>query len=132
MLFRSQQQPDYSVALNNLGLSFSSLGQYGLAIESLQRAIRISPDMVEAHYNLGHIYNKAGRDKLAIESYKQAILLKPDLAEAHNNLAFIYLNRGERGLALEHYSLLKSINYEMARKLFAAIFKDKLLNANSR
>jgi len=36
---------------------------------------------------------------------------------------------GERGLALEQYSLLKSLNYELAQKLFAAIYKDKILDA---
>jgi Flp pilus assembly protein TadD len=64
-----------------------------------------------------------------MESYRQAIKLKPDFAEAYNNLAILYLQRGERALALEQYALLKVLNYEMAEKLFALIYRDKILDA---
>jgi hypothetical protein len=33
---------------------------------------------------------------------------------------------------LEQYSLLKQINYDMARKLFAEIYKDKLIDVKAR
>jgi tetratricopeptide (TPR) repeat protein len=73
------------------------------------------------------VFSKTGRRKQAIGSYKQSVLLKPDLAEAHNNLAILYLRRGERGLALEQHSLLKLINYEMAKRLFAVIYRNRIV-----
>jgi len=50
----------------------------------------------------------------------------------NSNLAILCLQPGERGLALEQYGLLKSINYEMAEKVFALIYKDKVLDARRR
>jgi len=50
----------------------------------------------------------------------------------NSNLAILCLQLGERGLALEQYGLLKSINYEMAEKVFALIYKDKVLDARRR
>ena len=88
--------------------------------------------MAGAHYNLGFALSKTGRRKQAISSYKQALLLKPDFAEAHHNLAILYLEQGERALALEQYSLLKSIDYELAQKLFAIIYRDKIVNVGGR
>ncbi|HEY5401943.1 MAG TPA: tetratricopeptide repeat protein, partial [Pyrinomonadaceae bacterium] len=102
------------------------------AIESLQQATRLKPDLAEAQYNLGFVFSKKGRAKLAIKSYEQALLLKPDFAEAHNNLAIIYVQQGDRARALEQYTLLKAIDYELAQKLFAMIFKDKILTVGSR
>jgi tetratricopeptide (TPR) repeat protein len=86
--------------------------------------------MAQAHYNLGYVFGKAGRYKQAILSYNQALLLKPDFAEAHSNLAIIYIRRGERALALQQYTLLKAIDYDLAQKLFAIIYKDKILNVD--
>jgi len=44
----------------------------------------------------------------------------------------ILLKLGERGLALEQYGVLKSINDEMAKKVFALIYKDKVLDARGK
>jgi tetratricopeptide (TPR) repeat protein len=68
-----------------------------------------------------------GRTRQAIACYEQALLSKPDFAEAHHNLAVLYVQRGKRSLALDHYTLLKSIDYQMARKLFQIIYQDKIL-----
>ena len=88
--------------------------------------------MATAHFNLGFILRLRGRTRQAIASYKQALLRKPDFAEAHHNLAVLYVERGERSLALDHYTLLKSIDYEMARKLFQIIYQDKILKVQSQ
>ncbi|MBI4834092.1 MAG: tetratricopeptide repeat protein [Planctomycetes bacterium] len=54
----------------------------------------------------------------AIESYKEAIRLKPDYIEAHNNLGIAYLLSGNRDKALAEYNILKSLNKELADKLY--------------
>jgi tetratricopeptide (TPR) repeat protein len=57
------------------------------AIEHLEQALRIKPDLPEAHYNLGIALEKAGRVPEAIQHYKQALRIKPDFTQAQNALA---------------------------------------------
>ena len=61
--------------------------------------------------------------KEAIEACKQAIRFKPDDAEAHYILVIVYLQLNDRGSALEEYKILKTLNPEMANKLFNLIYE---------
>jgi len=54
---------------------------------------------------------------------KQAIRIKPDYAEAHCILGVTYLMTGDKGSALEEYKILKTVNAELANKLFNMIYK---------
>ena len=83
---------------------------------------KTSPD-VEVYFKLGNTHAKEGRYQEAIEAYKQVIKLKPDLAEAHNNLGLAYLKIKDKVNALEEYKILKTLNAEMANKLFNLINK---------
>jgi hypothetical protein len=44
----------------------------------------------------------------------------------------LYLERGQRSLALEQYHSLKSVDPEMAEKLFQMIFQDKILKVREQ
>jgi tetratricopeptide (TPR) repeat protein len=79
--------------------------------------------MATAHYNLGVAHAKLGRYLATIESYKQAIRIRPDLAEVHNNLGNNYLMTGDKGSALEEYKILKTLDAELANKLFHLIYE---------
>jgi tetratricopeptide (TPR) repeat protein len=116
-------KPDYVEAHNNLGVAYGSLGRWQEAMEACKQAIRIKPDAAEAHNNLGVAYGNLGRYQDAIEAYKQAIKIKPDLAEAHCNLGLMYLVTGDKSLALEEYKILKTLDAELANKLFNAIYE---------
>lgn len=61
----------------------------------------------------------------AIEALKQAIRIKPDLADAHFSLGVTYAAFNDKGSALEHYKILKSLNSELANKLFNFIYNTK-------
>lgn len=114
--------PDNASAHFILGASYIALGMCKEAIESYKQGIRINPDQVEAHYNLGIAYIKSDMYKEAIESYKQAIKVDPDYANAHYSLGIIYSSK-DRGSALEQYKILKSLDFELANKLFNQISK---------
>jgi Flp pilus assembly protein TadD len=117
-------KPDYAAdAYYNLGVVYSKFGRHQDAIESFKQAIKINPDDDEAHFNLGVTYYKLGRYQDAIESYKQAIRIKPDYAGAHYNLGVAYLKTGDKGSALEEYKILKTLDAELANKLFNLINK---------
>jgi Flp pilus assembly protein TadD len=116
-------KPDYAEAQSNLGVAYSSLGRHQDAVEAYKQAIRIKPDYADAHYMLGVTYGGLGRYQDAIESYKQTIRIKPDDADAHSNLGSAYFLTGDKGSALEEYKILKTLDAELANKLFNLIYK---------
>ncbi|MCX7771382.1 MAG: tetratricopeptide repeat protein [Proteobacteria bacterium] len=59
----------------------------------------------------------------SMEAYKQAIRIKPDDAKAHYNLGLVYLILNDRNSALDFYKKLKTLNPEMANRLFNLIYK---------
>jgi Tfp pilus assembly protein PilF len=115
--------PDYADAYYNLGIVYGNLGRYQDEMESYKQAIRIKPDLADVHYNLGIAYINLRRYQDAIESYKQAIRIKPDYAKAHYGLGVAYLIVSDKGSALEEYKILKTLDTELANKLFKLIHK---------
>jgi len=116
-------KPDYAEAQSNLGVAYSKLGRHQDAVEAYKQAIRIKPDYADAHYMLGVTYGGLGRYQDAIEAFKQAVRIKPDDADAHSNLGNAYLLSGDKGSALEEYKILKTLDAELANKLFNLINK---------
>lgn len=76
------------------GNDYNELGQYKLAIEEYNKAIRVQSDYFPAYFNRGIIHSKLGHYQQAIEDYTEVIRLKPDYAEAYNNRSSIYLTQG--------------------------------------
>ena len=113
----------YTEAHYNLGAAYGKLGRWQDEIESYKQAIRIKPDYAEAYNNLGVAYHSLGRYQDAVEACKQAIRIKPGYAEAHYNLGNAYLLSGDKGSALEEYKILKTLDAELANKLFNLIYK---------
>jgi tetratricopeptide (TPR) repeat protein len=116
-------KPDLAMAHFNLGNNYTALKKFEEAIESFKQAIRIKFDYAEGHSNLGAAYNQVGRYQDAIESYKQATRIKPDFGEAHLNLGMTYLRIGNRGSALEEYKILRSLDKDLADRLFSLIYE---------
>jgi len=116
-------KPDDAAAHYDLGVTYAELGRHQDAIEAYKQAIRIKPDFAEAHNNLGAAYGSLEHHQEAIEAYKQAIRIKPDHATAHFNLGLTYcLITGDKGSALEEYKILKTLDTELANKLFNLIY----------
>jgi tetratricopeptide (TPR) repeat protein len=63
------------------------VGKQAEAIENLEQALRINPNLAEAHYNLGGALQRAGRLAEAIQHYEEALRLKPDFVQAQTALA---------------------------------------------
>jgi tetratricopeptide (TPR) repeat protein len=116
-------KPDDAMAHNNLGTTYGTLGRHQEEIEAYKQAIRIRPDFAGAYGNLGAAYGGLGRYQESIEACKQAIRIKPDNAESHYNLGITYLMVDDKGSSLEEYKILKTLDAEMANKLFNLIYK---------
>jgi tetratricopeptide (TPR) repeat protein len=115
-------EPDDATAHNTLGVAYGNLGRHQEALEAYKQAIRLKPEYAEARYNLGVAYAKLGRWQEAADACKQAIRLKPEYAEAHYMLGVGCFALGDRGAAMEEYRSLKSLDADLAGKLFKLLY----------
>jgi hypothetical protein len=55
--------------------------------------------------------------------YEMAIRLKPDYLMAHYGLGLAYILSSDRDSALKQFKILKTLNQELADRLFNLIYK---------
>ena len=89
---------------NNLGNSYSEIGDTEQALLALERAVEINPSLAESRLNLGNIYLKKERIGDAIYEYEAALEINPSNAKAHNNLGNAYTKRGWLSDAISQYT----------------------------
>ena len=95
-----------TVAYNNRGLAFFTMGETDRAIEDYHQAIAMDPQHAEAHSNLGVALFKKGLVNEAIKEFQMAIRFSPDLVNAHRNLAPALYRSGRIEEALEQYLIV--------------------------
>jgi tetratricopeptide (TPR) repeat protein len=81
-----QAQPNLPEAEHLLGVIAHQNGKLGEAIEHVQRATKLAPQVALFHANLGEMYRLAGRPKLAVEEARRAIAIEPNMPAALSNL----------------------------------------------
>ena len=106
---------DYKKAeiLNNLGISYNDMGDYGKAIECYKKALEIGknalgnnhPDIALYYNNLGSSYYSIGDYKRAIEYHEKALEINnhPDVTLSYNNLGTAYSRLGDYNKAIEYH-----------------------------
>jgi len=87
-------QPNNIDSANNLGLTYSYLGQLKNAIDCFNQSIHLNSQNPIAYYNLGLVYRKLFRLDLEVECYKKAIAIDPNYIDANWNLALVQLLNG--------------------------------------
>jgi tetratricopeptide (TPR) repeat protein len=81
-----QARPDLPEAEHLLGVIAHQNGKLSEAIEHVQRATKLAPQVALFHANLGEMYRLAGRPKLAVEEARRAIAIEPNMPAALSNL----------------------------------------------
>ena len=87
------QQPDAGTQ-QELGRAYYTLGRLPEAIQALEAAIRLDPDLTEARDSLGNMLAERGELARAEQEFREAIRLQPDFASAHSNLAKVLIAKG--------------------------------------
>ena len=97
-----QQAPNQPDALNLLGVLAAGEGLLGLAIDLIERALRIRPKDPNILNNRGQVLWELRRFDDSRDSLERAVALKPDFDEARYNLARVLrqLNEPEAALRL--------------------------------
>ena len=75
---------------NNLGNSYTEVGDINQALSALEIAVEINPSLSESRSNLGNIYLRKGMANEAIYQYRLALQSNPRDAKTHNNLGNAY------------------------------------------
>ncbi|MDP2640210.1 MAG: tetratricopeptide repeat protein [Betaproteobacteria bacterium] len=92
------------------GYALARQGQHAAAIESYERAIRISPEDEGSWLALGSSQSELGRSEQAIQTYRQALRHRPESAQAYLALAEVYRRQGRPDLAIPNYR--ESVRYD--------------------
>jgi len=79
----------------NLGLAYTDAKDYGHAIVSYRRAIKLDANHGLSWNNLGSALEQQGDKGAALDAYNKAIELNPMHAEAQNNAGAIYSEQGK-------------------------------------
>ena len=103
-------KPEYFDNLRLLNLICFKKKDFSLALDFINKAIKINPNFAEAYNEQGNALNELKQLKLSIKSYDQAIKLNPKYTDAYYNkgLALHELKRIE--LAIENYDQAIKIN----------------------
>ena len=105
-----QSNPEYTVAFNNLGITYDRLQDYSNAVTNLEKAVELDPGYAIAWANLGVVYRHDKDYKNSVKAIMQAIKLKPDNAKYFYNAGLAYFSKGDFADAVIHYK--KAIELE--------------------
>ncbi|MCA1805504.1 MAG: type IV pilus biogenesis/stability protein PilW [Xanthomonadaceae bacterium] len=68
-----------------LGVAYYREGRLQLAMENLQRAVELDPDLAQAHGAIAILYERLGENESAERHYRRALALAPADSRTNNN-----------------------------------------------
>src|SRR5690348_16009460 len=75
------REPNNADALHLLGVIATQVKQYTAAVQLIEAAIRVRPNVAFYHNNLGNAYRGLVRRKEAFDAYGRALQLDPNYVE---------------------------------------------------
>ena len=103
-------KPNHFDNLRLLNLICFKKKDFSLAIDFINKAIKINPNFAEAYNERGNALNELKQLELAIKSYDQAIKLNPKYADAYYNKGLVLHELKKIELAIESYDQAIKIN----------------------
>ncbi len=110
---REHIAPDAKAAELNmqLGLSYLQRGDYEIAMEKLDKALKQNPNLPSAHNTIALLYQRLGETEKAEKHFKEAVSRAPEYSEAQNNYGVFLCQQGK---------------YEQAEKRFLKAIENPL------
>ncbi|HTW67372.1 MAG TPA: FG-GAP-like repeat-containing protein [Bryobacteraceae bacterium] len=96
--------PDYWIALENLGNAYRQQRRWDEARSALERAAAARPKDAEANYSLAMAYAQMDDTDHAYQYLQKALALRPAYPEALNNLGVLYLRTRRRDDAVAKFA----------------------------
>jgi tetratricopeptide (TPR) repeat protein len=108
--------------LENANIAFEKKN-YDKAVTLYENLLIKDPDNLIASTRLGEIFRSRSDNGMIFQAYKNAIRLDPDNADYHYYIGVALAKLGEKDFAMTEYRILKSLNRDLANKLFIEIYK---------
>ncbi|WP_417499559.1 type IV pilus biogenesis/stability protein PilW [Methylophaga sp.] len=77
-----------------LGLNYMQRGDYKIALEKLEKALKQNPNLPSAHNTIALLYQRLDENEKAEEHFEKAIQQEPDYSEAQNNYGVFLCQQG--------------------------------------
>jgi Flp pilus assembly protein TadD len=95
--------PQYWIAIENLGNAYRQLKRWDEARAALERALGLRPQDPEVNYSLGMVYAQMDDTGRAYQYLQNALRLRPAYPEALNNLGILFLRTRRRDEAVAKF-----------------------------
>lgn len=101
-----QIKPNYSDAMNHLGMVFSKQGKHAQAIELFRKAAEdfMYPSRHAAYDNLGLVHLGLRQYDQALEAFKRSVQILPNYSEAYDHMGMAYEGLQQWDRAIDSYS----------------------------
>ena len=109
------REPDNPLYLSWRAKGFQSTGQNGLAIQELDQALALDPNISEAHITYAKALLALGRTDEALVQFQEALTLDPQSIDAYQSRADLYDALGEYQLADADVNRAQSLSELKAR-----------------
>lgn len=110
---RKEETADVTASKYNiqLGTAYLQQGNYPLAKEKLERAVKQNPKDPDVHTSLGLLYDRTGEIKLADRHFREALRLAPDSPDISNNYAIYLCKNGRVDEGVQRFSAVAANKY---------------------
>jgi protein O-GlcNAc transferase len=98
-----ETDPSNLAVLHPLGILYSQLHDYKLAIDYLTKAISLNPQDATIYYNLGVVYQEKNDPEKATHYFQHAVKLNSQYSKAHHKLAKILYDNAKYTAAAEYF-----------------------------
>jgi len=94
-----------------LGTAYLQQGNYALARDKLERALKQNPKDPDVHTSLGLLYDRTGDAKGADRHFREALRLAPDKPDISNNYAIYLCKNGRTDEGVERFTAVANNKY---------------------
>ena len=118
----TKKDPSNTRAWVLMGDSYGSWGKHKQAVKAYEKALELDASQKEALMGMGLSYGNMKKYGEAIVPLKHLVEIEPSNALAHFYLGVSYEALRSMNMAWEEYKILKTLDKELADKLYHIIF----------
>jgi type IV pilus assembly protein PilF len=108
-----EEGPNVAAGRSNvqLGTAYLQQGNYAVAKEKLERALKQNPKDPDVHTSLALLYDRTNEKKLADKHFREALRLAPDKPDVSNNYAVYLCKNGRVDDGVERFTAVAANKY---------------------